>query len=70
MLINQIIQLLYEALNNLDYPQKEIKVSPSKNPEFGDLSSSIPLMLVKDLNQGKMIILTLKHYGMKQRKLK
>jgi len=56
MLINQIIQLLYEALNNLDYPQKEIKVSPSKNPEFGDLSSSIPLMLVKDLNQNPMDI--------------
>jgi len=56
MLINQIIQLLYEALNNLDYPQKEIKVSPSKNPEFGDLSSSIPLMLAKDLNQNPMDI--------------
>ena len=56
MLINQIIQLLYEALNNLDFPQKEIKVSPSKNPEFGDLSSSIPLMLAKDLNQNPMDI--------------
>jgi len=56
MLINQIIQLLYEALNNLDYPQKEIKVSPSKNPEFGDLSSSIPLLLAKDLNQNPMDI--------------
>ena len=56
MLINQIIQLLYEALNNLDYPQKEIKASPSKNPEFGDLSSSIPLMLAKDLNQNPMDI--------------
>ncbi|MED5248502.1 MAG: arginine--tRNA ligase [Candidatus Neomarinimicrobiota bacterium] len=56
MLINQIIQLLNDALNNLDFPQKEIKVSPSKTPEFGDLSSSLPLMLAKDLNQNPMDI--------------
>ena len=56
MLINQIIQLLNDTLNNLDFPQKEIKVSPSKTPEFGDLSSSLPLMLSKDLNQNPMDI--------------
>jgi len=56
MLINQIIQLLNNTLNNLDFPQKEIKVSPSKTPEFGDLSSSLPLMLAKDLNQNPMDI--------------
>jgi len=56
MLINQIIQLLNDTLNNLDFPQKEIKVSPSKTPEFGDLSSSLPLMLAKDLNQNPMDI--------------
>ena len=56
MLINQIIQLLNDTLNNLDFPQKEIKVSPSKTSEFGDLSSSLPLMLAKDLNQNPMDI--------------
>ena len=56
MLINQIIQLLNDTLNNLDFPQKEIKVSPSITHEFGDLSSSLPLMLAKDLNQNPMDI--------------
>jgi len=56
MLINQIIQLLNDTLNNLDFPQKEIKVSPSKTPEFGDLSSSLPLVLAKYLNQNPMDI--------------
>ena len=56
MIIDKIIQALIDTLKKLDYPQKEIKVSSSSNPEYGDLSSSLPLMLAKDLEKNPIDI--------------
>ena len=56
MIIDKIIQALIDTLKKLDYPQKEIKVSSSSNPEYGDLSSSLPLMLAKDLDKNPIDI--------------
>ena len=56
MMIDKIIQALIDTLKKLDYPQKEIKVSSSSNPEYGDLSSSLPLMLAKDLDKNPIDI--------------
>ena len=55
-MIDKIIQALIDTLKKLDYPQKEIKVSSSSNPEYGDLSSSLPLMLAKDLDKNPIDI--------------
>lgn len=55
-MIDKIIQALHATLKKLDYPQKEIKVSPSNNPDYGDLSSSLPLMLAKDLDKNPIDI--------------
>ena len=55
-MIDKIIQALIDTLKKLDYPQKEIKVSSSSNPEYGDLSSSLPLMLAKDLEKNPIDI--------------
>ena len=56
MMIDKIIQALIDTLKKLDYPQKEIKVSSSSNPDYGDLSSSLPLMLAKDLEKNPIDI--------------
>ena len=55
-MIDKIIQALIDTLKKLDYPQKEIKVSSSSNPKYGDLSSSLPLMLAKDLDKNPIDI--------------
>ena len=55
-MIDKIIQALIDTLKKLDYPQKEIKVSSSSNPDYGDLSSSLPLMLAKDLDKNPIDI--------------
>ena len=55
-MIDKIIQALIDTLKKLDYPQKEIKVSSSSNPEYGDLSSSLPLMLAKALDKNPIDI--------------
>ena len=55
-MIDKIIQALIDTLKKLDNPQKEIKVSSSNNPDYGDLSSSLPLMLVKDLEKNPIDI--------------
>ena len=56
MIIDKIIRALIDTLKKLDYPQKEIKVSSSSNPDYGDLSSSLPLMLAKDLEKNPIDI--------------
>ena len=56
MILAQITQVLTDALQTLGYPEKEIKLSPPKNPEFGDLSTNLPLILTKDLKQNPMEI--------------
>ncbi len=52
----QLIQALTETIQSLGYPEKEIKLSPPNNPEFGDLSTNLPLTLTKDLKLDPMAI--------------
>tara|TARA_B100001564_G_scaffold98728_1_gene80987 strand:- start:1250 stop:2869 length:1620 start_codon:yes stop_codon:yes gene_type:complete len=47
MIIEIIIKDLNSALAKLGYSKVDIKISKCKNPEFGDFSSSIPLILAK-----------------------
>ena len=51
MILSQITQVLTDALQSLGYPEKDIKLSPPKNPDFGDLSTNLPLILTKELKQ-------------------
>ena len=55
-ILPQLIQALTETIQSLGYPEKEIKLSPPNNPEFGDLSTNLPLTLTKDLKQDPMAI--------------
>ena len=55
-ILSLLNQALTDALSNLDYPEKEIKLSPSKNPEFGDISTNLPLILSKELKMDPMQI--------------
>ena len=47
MIIEIIIKDLNSALAKLGYSNNDIKIAKCKNPEFGDFSSSIPLILAK-----------------------
>ena len=55
-ILPQLIQALTETIQSLGYPEKEIKLSPPNNPEFGDLSTNLPLTLTKDLKLDPMAI--------------
>ncbi|MEE8437608.1 MAG: arginine--tRNA ligase, partial [Candidatus Neomarinimicrobiota bacterium] len=46
-LISHLSKALTEALSTLEFSTALIKLSPPKNPEFGDLSSNIALILSK-----------------------
>lgn len=52
----QIIDLIEGQLTDLSYPLKDFSLAPPKNPEFGDLSSNISLLLTKDLKKSPMEI--------------
>ena len=47
MIVKKIIDDLKNTLAKLGYSDTDIQVSKSKNPKFGDFSSSIPLVLGK-----------------------
>ena len=47
MVVKKIIDDLENTLKKLGYSDTDIQVSKSKNPKFGDFSSSIPLVLGK-----------------------
>jgi arginyl-tRNA synthetase len=55
-ILSLLNQSLIDALSTLGYPEKEIKLSPSKNPDFGDISTSLPLILSKELKINPMEI--------------
>ena len=38
-ILSLLNQSLIDALSTLGYPEKEIKLSSSKNPDFGDIST-------------------------------
>jgi len=47
----QIINAVSTSIASLAYPEKEFSLAPPKNPEFGDLSTNIPLLLTRNLKR-------------------
>lgn len=54
MIIPQLKTALTEALQTLDLQAGEIQLSPPKNPQFGDLSSNLALVLAHRTNRNPM----------------
>jgi arginyl-tRNA synthetase len=46
-----LFEALSEALSECDFPQKTINIERPKNPDFGDYSCNIPLVLAKEVGQ-------------------
>ena len=51
-----IIQALKNCISLLEYPDKDIQLSPRNNPDFGDLSTNLALSLSKDLKENPIKI--------------
>ena len=52
----QIIKAVSASLKSLSYPEKDFSLAPPKNPDFGDLSSNISLLLARDLKKAPLEI--------------
>ena len=56
----KIKSIIKEALKNcislLEYPENDIQLSPPNNPDFGDLSTNLALLLSKNLNKNPIEI--------------
>ncbi|MEC9377073.1 MAG: arginine--tRNA ligase [Candidatus Neomarinimicrobiota bacterium] len=46
---HRITESILSSLTSLDFPKKDFLLTPSNNPEFGDLSSNIALLLTNEL---------------------
>ena len=55
-IVSQLTEALNKSLSSLEYPEKNIQLSPPNNSEFGDLSTNVALTLSKDLKQNPMNI--------------
>lgn len=55
-ILSLLTQALIDALSSLDYPEKQIKLSPPNNSDFGDFSTNLPLLLSKDLKSNPIKI--------------
>ena len=55
-ILSQLTEALNKSLSSLEYPEKNIQLSPPNNSEFGDLSTNLALTLSKDLKQNPMNI--------------
>ena len=55
-IVSQLTEALNKSLSSLEYPEKNILLSPPNNSEFGDLSTNVALTLSKDLKQNPMNI--------------
>ena len=53
---DRLTEAISAALSSLSFPEKEFSLAPPKNPEFGDLSSNISLLLTKELKKPPMEI--------------
>ena len=51
-----IIEALKNCISLLEYPEKDIQLSPPNNPDFGDLSTNLALSLSKDLKDNPIEI--------------
>jgi len=52
----QIINAVSTSLTSLAYPEKDFSLAPPKNPEFGDLSTNISLLLTQNLKMSPLEI--------------
>ena len=52
----QITEAISGSLKTLSYPAKGFSLTPPKNPDFGDLSSNISLLLTKEIKKPPMEI--------------
>ena len=55
-IVSQLTEALIKSLSSLEYPEKNIQLSPPNNSEFGDLSTNVALTLSKNLKQNSMNI--------------
>ena len=55
-IVSQLTEALNKSLSSLEYPEKNILLSPPNNSEFGDLSTNVALTLSKNLKQNSMNI--------------
>ena len=51
-----IIEALKNCISLLEYPEKDIQLSPPNNSDFGDFSTNIALLLSKDLKENPIEI--------------
>ena len=47
----QITDAVSASLTSLSFPEKDFSLAPPKNPEFGDLSTNVSLLLTRDLKK-------------------
>ena len=57
-----IIQALKNCISLLEYPDKDIQLSPPNNPDFGDLSTNLALSLSKDLKENVVLVTEVNQY--------
>ncbi len=55
-ILPQLIQALADSLSALGLPERDIKLSPPNNPNFGDLSTNVALTLAKDAQKNPIQI--------------
>ncbi len=55
-ILPQLIQGLADSLSALGLPERDIKLSPPNNPDFGDLSTNVALTLAKETGQNPVQI--------------
>ena len=55
-ILSQLIQALTDSLTALGLPERDIKLSPPNNPDFGDLSTNVALTLAKDAQKNPIQI--------------
>tara|TARA_B100002052_G_C15872803_1_gene595513 strand:+ start:44 stop:1678 length:1635 start_codon:yes stop_codon:yes gene_type:complete len=51
ILKNKVSRAIETVLKSLEYPIMEYSLAPSKNPEFGDISSNVALILSRELKE-------------------
>jgi arginyl-tRNA synthetase len=55
-ILSQLNQALTDSLSALGLPERDIKLSPPNNPDFGDLSTNVALTLAKDARKNPLQI--------------
>ncbi|MBT5748473.1 MAG: arginine--tRNA ligase [Candidatus Marinimicrobia bacterium] len=56
LLKQQISKAVSTSITSLSYPEKDFSLAPPKNPDFGDLSTNISLLLTRDLKKSPLEI--------------